>query len=212
MFSTCSNNSLPFSSNLKLMSANSFNLEESKICDLGKSKPAENLKMAKCLHSCPPVLSTQANALKPLSPKHVMMELTGFVIIQIMASGHTWAHASTKSRTMPAFVLKRSSLVIPVNVKNVGFINWIFSSILDFNPFPNKQILDSSKLKEFADDNFKLDEKDKVLQTGRKQCGQRRNCLLQAISPFPTLFSVDQYCRHVKTWACLGKEQCHFHN
>ena len=44
-----------------------------------------------------------------------------------------------------------------------------------------------------------------VLQKGRKHCGKRRNCSLQAISPFPTVFSKDLYCRHVKTRACLGK-------
>ena len=36
----------------------------------------------------------------------------------------------------------------------------------------------------------------KVLQTGRKHCGKRRNCSLRAISPFPTVFSKDLYCRH----------------
>ena len=45
----------------------------------------------------------------------------------------------------------------------------------------------------------------KALQTGRKHCGKRRNCSLRAISPFPTVFSKDLYCRHVKTRACLGK-------
>ena len=45
----------------------------------------------------------------------------------------------------------------------------------------------------------------KVLKKGRKHCGKRRNCSLQAISPFPTVFSKDLYCRHVKTRACLGK-------
>ena len=45
----------------------------------------------------------------------------------------------------------------------------------------------------------------KALQTGRKQCGKRRNCSLRAISPFPTVFSKDLYCRHIKTRACLGK-------
>ena len=65
--------------------------------------------------------------------------------------------------------------------------------------------LDSSKLKEFADDNFKFDENGKVIQTGRKQCGKRRNCSLRAISPFPAVFSKDLYCRHVKTRPCLGK-------
>ena len=45
----------------------------------------------------------------------------------------------------------------------------------------------------------------KVLQMGRKQCGKRRNCSLRAISPFPTVFLKDLYCRHVKTRACMGK-------
>ena len=30
----------------------------------------------------------------------------------------------------------------------------------------------------------------------RKYCGKRRNCLLQAISPFPAVFQKDLYCRH----------------
>ena len=44
-----------------------------------------------------------------------------------------------------------------------------------------------------------------VLQTGRKHCGKRRNCSLWAISSFPTVFSKDLNCRHVKIRACLGK-------
>ena len=60
------------------------------------------------------------------------------------------------------------------------------------------------KLKEYADDSFELDEKwQKVLQMVRKHCGKRRNCLLQAISPFPTVFSKDLYCIQVKTRACF---------
>ena len=35
--------------------------------------------------------------------------------------------------------------------------------------------------------------------------GKGENCSLRAISPFPTVFSKDLYCRHVKTRACLGK-------
>ena len=61
-----------------------------------------------------------------------------------------------------------------------------------------------SKLKDFTDDNFNIDKKrQKLLQTGRKHCGKRRNCLLQAISPLPAVFSKDLYCRHVKTSASL---------
>ena len=37
----------------------------------------------------------------------------------------------------------------------------------------------------------------KVHQMGRKHCGKRRNCLLRAISPFPTMFSEDLNCRHI---------------
>ena len=53
------------------------------------------------------------------------------------------------------------------------------------NPFPNNKF-NSSKLKEFADGNFKLDENGRefskqVENTG----GKRRNCLLLAISSFP---------------------------
>ena len=47
-------------------------------------------------------------------------------------------------------------------------------SPISFNRFPNDNYLDSSKLKEFADDNFKYDEKwRKVLKKGRKHCGRR---------------------------------------
>ena len=54
--------------------------------------------------------------------------------------------------------------------------------------------------------NFKFDENGrKFFKKGRKHCGKRRNCSLRAISPFPTGFSKDLYCRHVKTRACLGK-------
>ena len=45
----------------------------------------------------------------------------------------------------------------------------------------------------------------KVIEMGGKHCGKRRNCSLRAISPFPTVFSKELYCRHVKTRACLGK-------
>ena len=44
-----------------------------------------------------------------------------------------------------------------------------------------------------------------VLQMGIKHCGKRRNCSLRAISPFPSVFSKDLYCRRVKTRACFGK-------
>ena len=39
---------------------------------------------------------------------------------------------------------------------------------------------------------------------GRKHCGKRRNCLLRAISPFPTVFSKGLFPRGVKRWHCVG--------
>ena len=65
-------------------------------------------------------------------------------------------------------------------------------------------------MKEFADDNFKVEENGgrffEMLENKRR----RRNRLLGAISSFPTVFSKDLYCRHVKTRACLGKGYYNF--
>ena len=72
--------------------------------------------------------------------------------------------------------------------------------------FTRRQILDSSKLKEFADDNFKFDENGRKLSKRVENTGKRINCSLRAIYPFPTVFSKDLYCRHVKTGDCLGKD------
>ena len=44
----------------------------------------------------------------------------------------------------------------------------------------------------------------KVIQTGRKHCGKRRNCSLRAISPFPTVFSKGLFPRGVKRCHCVG--------
>ena len=65
--------------------------------------------------------------------------------------------------------------------------------------------LDCSKLKGFADDNFKFDENGRRLYKQKKKlCGKRRNCWLRAISTFSIVFS-NNFCRYVKTRACLGK-------
>ena len=59
---------------------------------------------------------------------------------------------------------------------------------------------------------FQISQKwQKVIQMGRKHYGKRRNCSSRAISSFPTVFSKDLYCRHVKpglvwerakSWTC----------
>ena len=91
----------------------------------------------------------------------------------------------------------------------------VFHSLIDLfyklivepiNPFRKKRkVLDSSKLKEIADDNFKFDVNGgKFSERVEKRCEKSRTCLLRAISPFPTEFSKDLYSRHIKTRACLG--------
>ena len=76
-----------------------------------------------------------------------------------------------------------------------------------FNPFP-KDILNSSKLKEFADENFRFDENGrKFFKHVKNTMGKRDIARLRAISSFPTVFSKDQCERHIKTIACLGKGQ-----
>ena len=64
----------------------------------------------------------------------------------------------------------------------------------------------NTKLKEFADDNFKFDEYDrKFSERVGNTLGKEKKCWLGTISPFSTVFSKDLYRRHVKTRACLGK-------
>ena len=75
-----------------------------------------------------------------------------------------------------------------------------------FRPFPNGQILHSSKLDEFTDDNFEFNENGREFSIGvENTVGKRRNCSIRAISPFPTVFFKEFFCRHVKTRACLEK-------
>ena len=63
-------------------------------------------------------------------------------------------------------------------------------------PFSKRQILDSSKLKEYADVN----------ENGRNISKRVENIVgKKEISPFLTVFSRDLYWRHVKTRAFLGK-------
>ena len=96
----------------------------------------------------------------------------------------------------------RSNLVSISNETEYQSIKGIIhyqQGITFINPF-QMTVLDSSKLKEFADNNFKFD------KNGRKFSKWVENAVGKgAISPFPTVFSKDLYCKHTKTRACLGK-------
>ena len=72
-------------------------------------------------------------------------------------------------------------------------------------PFPKRGILDSSKLKEFADDNFELNRNDRKFSkrventVGKGKIAHYKQFLLFSV------YSKDLYCRHIKTRACLVK-------
>ena len=72
-------------------------------------------------------------------------------------------------------------------------------------PITRRQILDSSKLKEFADDNFKFDKNGRKLSKWvENTVGKGEICSLQAISPFPTVFSKGLFPWGVKRCHCVG--------
>ena len=99
--------------------------------------------------------------------------------------------------TNQTYLKKRFSLLQAEN--NVEKEKMLVTSIFSFS-------LNVFIRQEFADDNFKFNKNDKVLKTGKKYCGKRRKCSLTAISPFPTVFSKDLYCKHVKTRTYLVKQ------
>ena len=70
-----------------------------------------------------------------------------------------------------------------------------------------RQILDSSKLKEFADNNFKFDENDgKFSNRVENIVGKGEIAPNEQFLHFPHCFH-NTNCRHVKTRAYLGKDK-----
>ena len=126
MFSTRLDNFLPFSSNLKLSSANSFSLVESKIVvwDRVKFKRSsdETIKMAK-------------NELK-------------------VEKGRKYCEKKREIASYQHFLLSRQCFQKAFFLMVVRFRDCFVKA----SPFPKRQILNSTKLNEFADDNFKVDE------------------------------------------------------
>ena len=73
------------------------------------------------------------------------------------------------------------------------------------NPFP-RYILDSSKLKEFADDNFKFDENGKTFSNRvGNTVGKVENARYEQFLLFPQCFQKNCTADTLKTRACFGK-------
>ena len=93
-------------------------------------------------------------------------------------------------------------------ISNLSSANSDQSKVLLFGKeltFFQKKVFDTSKLKKLADDNLKFNGNGRKFSTPVENTEKRSNCLLYAISPFPTVFLKDLHCRQSKTWACLGK-------
>ena len=74
------------------------------------------------------------------------------------------------------------------------------------NPFPKRQILDFSTLKEFADDNLRFEENgSKFSKKIENTVGKGEIAHYEQFLLFPQCFQVF-HCRNVKTRACLGKD------
>ena len=81
------------------------------------------------------------------------------------------------------FVTHRPLLATTIFIKRL-----LLSPFLSY-PFPKRQILHSSKLKECADDNFKFDEYDrKFTKMDRKHCGKREIARYEQFLLFPQCF------------------------
>ena len=79
--------------------------------------------------------------------------------------------------------------------------------ICSASSFSKRQILDSSKLKGFADDNFNCDENGrKLFKRLENTVGKGEIACFEQFLLSPPCFQTDLYCRHVKTQACLGKD------
>ena len=75
----------------------------------------------------------------------------------------------------------------------------------DINPFNRRQILDSSKLEEFADDNFKFDENDRKLSTRVENTVEKGEIArYEQFLLFPQCFSKGLFSRGVKRCHCVG--------
>ena len=73
-----------------------------------------------------------------------------------------------------------------------------------FQLFPKRQILDFSKLKEFADDNFEFHVNGgNFSKRGRKRVGNGE--IDRYVFPFPTMSLKDLYCKRRKTKGLFGK-------
>ena len=86
-------------------------------------------------------------------------------------------------------IYQRQKVSIHINLRGLCRLVWVDVFCKCISPIPKWEILNPSKLRGLADDNFEIDKMAESSPTARKHYGKRRNCSLRAISPFPTVFS-----------------------
>ena len=74
----------------------------------------------------------------------------------------------------------------------------------EFNPLPNDKILDWLKLKAFSDEKLNVTKMIISVFDRVKTLWEKEKLLVQAISPFPTMFSKGFFPRRVKRCHYVG--------
>ena len=182
-FENTLDNFLPFSSNLKLSSANSFSLEESKIWE------RVNCQLIVAFYVF------QGTLMALLENKHIQeRELFHRLLVHSDSKEDLKQQAAmyTQQQRLEKMTKLKESRDDDVISKFLGQI------------FRKGQILGSTKLIKFADNNFKFDENDrKFSKRVENNVGREIACYKRF--PFSTVFSKDLFCRHIITRACWGK-------
>ena len=83
---------------------------------------------------------------------------------------------------------------------------FFYPSIQSLNPLPDDKILDQTKLKAFADDKFNVTKMIISVFDRVETLWEKEKLLVQAIPPFPTMFSQGFFPRRVKRchWVGIG--------
>ena len=101
-------------------------------------------------------------------------------------------------------------------IQNQGILQMIYSIFCSFSiifqkeffltlsQMTNFRLFQTKRLQTTILNLMKMEES---FQKGRKHCGnwEKEKLLVNSNFSFPTVFSKDLYCRHVKTRVCLGK-------
>ena len=106
------------------------------------------------------------------------------------------------SNTVSVQKIISSLVVVSSKIKDLFLEGWLVDFPLTYYQMTNFRLFQTERV---CRRQFQIWQKwQKVIQTGWKHCGKRRNCSLRAISPFPTVFSKGLFPRGFKRCHCVG--------